>query len=62
AALSIGDYTKREVVDHRPGGEWYSEVSEDGTPHDWKEETGPWKCPYHNGRMCLEMLKRGVDV
>ena len=61
AALGIWDYIKREVIDRRPGGEWYSEVSEDGTPHDYKEETGPWKCPYHNGRMCLEMIKRGVD-
>lgn len=61
AALDIWDYIKENVVDKREGGEWYSEVSFEGKPHDWKEETGPWKCPYHNGRMCLEMIKRGVD-
>ena len=62
AALGIWDYIKDSVVDKREGGEWYSEVSFEGKPHDWKEETGPWKCPYHNGRMCLEMIKRGVNA
>ncbi len=62
AALGIWDYIKDNVVDKRDGGEWYSEVSFEGKPHDWKEETGPWKCPYHNGRMCLEMIKRGVNA
>lgn len=61
-ALGIWEYVKANVVDKREGGEWYSEVSYEGKPHDWKEETGPWKCPYHNGRMCLEMIKRGVDM
>lgn len=62
AALDIWEYIKESIVDKREGGEWYSEVAFDGKPHDWKEETGPWKCPYHNGRMCLEMIKRGVNV
>ncbi len=60
-AAGIWEYVKASVIDKREGGEGYSEVSRDGTPHDFKEVTGPWKCPYHNGRMCLEMLKRGVD-
>lgn len=62
AAAEIWEYVKNSVIDKREGGEWYSEVSFEGVPHDFKEETGPWKCPYHNGRMCLEMLKRGVDI
>ena len=62
AALGIWEGIKNLIIDRREGGEWYSEVEPDGTPHDWKEETGIWKCPYHNGRMCLEMLKRGVDA
>ncbi|MCD8094972.1 MAG: AGE family epimerase/isomerase [Ruminococcus sp.] len=61
AAADIWDYIKQNIIDKRDGGEWYSELSSDGNPHDWKEETGPWKCPYHNGRMCLELIKRGVD-
>ena len=62
AALGIWENIKRIVIDKREGGEWYSEVEPDGTPRSYKEETGPWKCPYHNGRMCLEMIKRGVDA
>ncbi|MCR5140985.1 MAG: AGE family epimerase/isomerase [Ruminococcus sp.] len=61
AAKGIWEYIKQSVIDKREGGEWYSEVTREGIPHDFKEETGPWKCPYHNGRMCLEMIKRGVD-
>ena len=52
---------KRDVIDKRPGSEWYSEVSADHVPHDYKEIVGPWKCPYHNGRMCMEVITRGVD-
>lgn len=61
AAAQIWEYVKSDIIDNREGSEWYSEVSFDHEPHDWKEITGPWKCPYHNGRMCLELIKRGVD-
>lgn len=61
AAKSVWEYIKSDVIDKREGGEWYSEVSFDHKPHDFKETVGPWKCPYHNGRMCLEVIKRGVD-
>ncbi len=60
AANSIWEYIMANVSDKRPGGEWYSEVSFEGKPHDWKEEAGPWKCPYHNGRMCMEIIKRSI--
>lgn len=61
SARSVWEYIKSDIIDKRQGSEWYSEVSFEHEPHDWKEIVGPWKCPYHNGRMCLEVIERGVD-
>ncbi len=41
-----------------PDGEWYWSVRADGTVNLTDDRAGFWKCPYHNGRMCLEMLAR----
>ncbi len=48
---------QRMIVDPRPNGEWYWSVYEDGslTERPMVEE---WKCPYHNGRMCLRLMQR----
>ena len=61
AAKEIWDYVKEYVIDKRAGSEWYNEVGFDGKPFENKEIVGPWKCPYHNGRMCLEVISRGVE-
>ncbi|MBR1477301.1 MAG: AGE family epimerase/isomerase [Lachnospiraceae bacterium] len=60
AALKIWDYIKKNMIDKRDGSEWYAEVSKDGKPIEGKPIVEPWKCPYHNGRMCLEMLRRNI--
>jgi mannobiose 2-epimerase len=56
----IWDFTKTYMVDHREGSEWFNELYKDGTPITTKEIVGPWKCPYHNGRMCFEVINRNV--
>lgn len=56
-AENIWGYIKSELIDKREGGEWISQIEEDGRPTA-KPVVDPWKCPYHNGRMCLEVLKR----
>ncbi len=57
AVEEIWQFVQKHIVDSRPGSEWFWSVDADGKPMDW-EIAGPWKCPYHNGRMCLEMIKR----
>ena len=50
-----------KMVDTRPGGEWFWQTDKYGTPaHTPIVE--PWKCPYHNGRMCMELMRRNPDV
>ncbi len=61
AAAKIWDFTKTYMIDKRPGSEWYYDLDKNGVPVSRKEIVGPWKCPYHNGRMCLEVIKRNVD-
>lgn len=57
-AHTIWDYTKEFIVDKRQGGEWYSQVDENNGFDQSKPTVDPWKCPYHNGRMCLEVILR----
>lgn len=42
----------------REHGEWYWEILPDGTPNRKEDKAGFWKCPYHNSRMCIELLER----
>ena len=58
AALDIWDFIKTKLTDHRPGGEWFWRLNKDGEPDREKPEVEQWKCPYHNGRLCIEMMKR----
>jgi hypothetical protein len=51
------DYILREIVDPRDGSEWINERYPDGTSVG-KAIVDEWKCPYHNGRMLLEIIRR----
>ena len=50
-------YISENLVD-RAGGEWFWSISEDGIPNRNGDKAGFWKCPYHNSRMCLEVMLR----
>lgn len=58
AAESEWQFIRDHVIDKRAGSEWYWEVDEDGRPYPNRPIVEPWKCPYHNGRMCMEVMKR----
>jgi mannobiose 2-epimerase len=57
----IWNYIDQYMIDRREGSEWYNELNRDGTPIPGREIVGPWKCPYHNGRMCFEVIRRKID-
>ena len=50
-------YIREVMVDPREGSEWFNEILEDGTLVDEKPIVEEWKCPYHNGRMCLQLIQ-----
>ena len=58
AALDIWEFIKTKLTDQREGGEWFWRLNKDGEPDREKPEVEQWKCPYHNGRLCIEMMKR----
>lgn len=60
-ARSTWNFIKEHVVDKRPGSEWFWDVNKEGKSVSGKPIVEPWKCPYHNGRMCLEVMRRGID-
>ena len=58
AAEAVWEYIEKYLIDGRPGSEWLSEVDANGLPESRKPIIEPWKCPYHNGRMCMEIIRR----
>ncbi len=58
AALRSWHFIEKHLLDHKHG-EWFWGLKSDGTPDRDREKAGPWKCPYHNGRGCLEIMRRG---
>ena len=63
------NFIDAHLIDHQ-NGEWYTKVNRLGVPfleepagdpspyyrNDWKID--PWKCPYHNGRAMVEVMRR----
>lgn len=50
-------FIQTKLVDPREGAEWFWCLNEKDEP-ERKPFVEPWKCPYHNGRMCLELMAR----
>ncbi len=55
------EYIKNNLVDHQEG-EWFWSILPDGTPNHHDDKAGFWKCPYHNGRMCMEIIHRSKTM
>ena len=49
------EYVKQHLLD-KTNGEWVWSVHADGTKNRNDDKAGFWKCPYHNSRMCMEII------
>jgi cellobiose epimerase len=47
----------QQYIHDKQNGEWHWGVTENYTPMQ-KDKVGIWKCPYHNSRACIEIIKR----
>jgi len=63
AALRAWEFIETKVIDP-VHGEWFALLDRDGQvypdypAHPESHKIGPWKCPYHNARACLEVMRR----
>jgi mannobiose 2-epimerase len=57
AAQAVWRVIQEEFVD-REHGDWFKVLDAEGRPLPDQYKVGPWECPYHHARMCLELLTR----
>ncbi len=56
-SFSSWEFVKNYIL-HKEKGEWYWGVTENNSFMQAQDKVGLWKCPYHNSRACMEILKR----
>jgi mannobiose 2-epimerase len=56
-ALLVWQYADRVLVD-KEHGEWFYGIDRNGNVYENFPKVSEWKCPYHNSRMCLEVIQR----
>ena len=54
---NIWNYIQKYIINSKTG-EWIEDISPDNTAKPNQALAHAWKCPYHNGRMCIEMVRR----
>ena len=55
-SMQSWEYIRDNIVDLE-NGEWIWS-RKDGLPNRKDDKAGFWKCPYHNSRMCLEVIEQ----
>lgn len=50
-------HIKNNLIDYE-FGEWYWGITEDSKVNAKNDKVGFWEWPYHNCRMCLEIIER----
>ena len=59
-ALNCWQFIKDNIID-KENGEWHWSVDKARRVNRKDDKAGFWKCPYHNSRMCLEIIERLVE-
>lgn len=55
-SLSSWKFIQQHIL-NKKNGEWFWGIEEDNTVMN-EDKIGIWKCPYHNSRACMELIKR----
>ncbi|MDR6944952.1 AGE family epimerase/isomerase [Mucilaginibacter pocheonensis] len=57
--LSVNNwaFVKDRILD-KQNGEWFWGITADSHVMPGQDKVGLWKCPYHNSRACIEIIKR----
>ncbi len=55
-SLQSWHFVEKHILDKK-NGEWFWGIRENNSIMD-EDKAGLWKCPYHNGRACIELIKR----
>jgi cellobiose epimerase len=60
---SVGSwhFVQKHILDQK-GGEWVWGVKEDYSKMEGEDKVGVWKCPYHNSRACIEVIRRVTTI
>lgn len=51
------EFIQQNLIDYE-NGEWFGRVNKEANPYENEDKVGFWKCPYHNTRAMLELMKR----
>ena len=54
---AVWEYTKKCIIDGEKG-EWFWGRTPGGSIMPGQDKVGFWKCPYHNSRACIEVIRR----
>ena len=60
-SLNAWSFIQQHIAD-KTGGEWVWGVYEDYGIMTQEDKVGMWKCPYHNSRACIEIIKRIDEI
>jgi len=55
--INSWSFIKEHLLD-KTKGEWYWGIRENKSIMSGQDKAGFWKCPYHNGRACMELITR----